>query len=179
MKKTLVLLIVLMANLSIASEIWTDDPSVLPLMTEEGIGERYRMLGDFNGDGIEDMALSYDINLFGNGGGEFILYLQNKNKKYREYGKFLVHPYGDAVAIEKWGKETRLWTYSHGGGGIGDLRCYIVSGENLSDPEGLTIHPGDSGTGMGNAIYDAVFKNSNVKIKVQRSVRKEGKVQWE
>jgi hypothetical protein len=52
-------------------------------MTEEGGSERYRMLGDFNDDGIEDMALSCDINLFGNGGGEFSLYLRNNKKKDR------------------------------------------------------------------------------------------------
>jgi hypothetical protein len=179
MKKTLVLLFFLMANLSIAGEIWTDDPSVIPLMAEEGGGERYRMLGDFNDDGIEDMALSCNINFFGNGGGEFTLYLRNNKKKYKKYGKFLAHPYGDAVAIEKWGKETRLWTYSHGGSGIGDLRYYVFGRESLSGPEGLRIHPGDGGTDMGNAIYDAVFKNSNAKIKVQRSVTKDGKVQWE
>lgn len=170
---------VFVSNLAMADEKWIDDPSAIALVTEGGFSERYRILGDFNEDGIQDMALSDDINFFGNGGGEFTLYLRNEEGKYRECGRFWTHPTADAIAIEKWGKEIRLWTYSHGGGGTGSIGYYDITSKGLSVFHGLIIHPGDSGTVMGNAIADAVFKHSAVKFKVQRSTTKDGKVKWE
>ena len=39
-------------------EEWIDDPSLVPFDTSELSCERIRVVGDFNGDGIDDMALS-------------------------------------------------------------------------------------------------------------------------
>ena len=179
MKTILALLLFFISNLAMANEIWVDDPSAIALVNGGGFSERYRILGDFNDDGIQDMALSDDINSFGNGGGEFTLYLWNKKGKYQESGKFWAHPTAGTIAIEKWEKEIRLWAYSHGGGGIGGLGYYEVREKGLSELHVITIHPGDSGTVMGNAIYDAVFKHSDVIFKVQRSTTKDGEVKWE
>jgi len=165
-----------------------DDPSAGPpphSPGQEGVswraagdGERYRILGDFDGDGIEDMAVSGDAGLFGNGGGSFTLYLRNADGKYRERGTFWSHPTADAIAIERWNHTVRLWTYSHAGGGIGGIGYYDLTENGLSEFHALTIHPGDSGTRMGNAIYRAVFENSDARLRVQRSHAKDGKIEW-
>lgn len=175
------ILIFALSGICSAEETWINDPSAVPLSEnkEEGrSGERYRILGDFNGDSIQDIALSYETNLFGNGGGEFTLYLGNGKGKYRALGTFWAHPYADSIAIEKWGKEIRLWTYSHGGGGTGGLGYYEITEKGLSDFRSIVIHPGDSGTAMGNAISAAVFGHSDIKFNAEKSTTINSQVEW-
>ncbi|MHC4099033.1 MAG: hypothetical protein ACYSWZ_10465 [Planctomycetota bacterium] len=156
---------------------WNADPSQDTLFMDElHSGERFRILADFNDDGIQDMALSFDISLFGNAGGLFTLYLGNAQGQYRKHGDFGAHPM--AVSLEKIDTKVRLWTYERGGGWIGQIGYYEVLKDKLSEYHSITIHPGDSGTEMGNAIYEAVFKNSDLPITVERSVTKEGIVKW-
>ena len=182
LKITMILLLVLFADVSMAAKPWIDDPSANPLRKAEGetwrSSERYRILADFNGDGIEDLALSYDTSLFGNGGGHFSIYLRNAEGKYQEYDDFGAHPSANSIALEKWGKEIRLWTYLHGGGGTGSLGYYEVTEEGLSERRSIETHPGDSGTAMGNAIIKAVFENSYVNFTVQQSTTVDGKIEW-
>ncbi len=161
---------------------WVVDPSAAPpphSAGEEGAtGERYRILGDFDGDGVEDMAVSGEADLFGNGGGSFTLYLRNADGKYRDRGTFWAHPAADAIAIERWNHAVRLWTYSHAGGGIGGIGYYDLTENGLSEFHQLTIHPGDSGTKIGNAIVRAVFENSDARLRVQQSYTTDGKIEW-
>jgi len=163
---------------SFATNITEADPSSIPLKSINGIAERYRIIADFNQDGILDLALSYNVNFFGNGGGQFTLYLGTDGAKYLNSGKFMAHPSASVIAIEKWNGNSRLWTYLHGGGGIGSLGHYYISEKGLSDFQGITIHPGDSGTKMGNAIIDAIFNHTDVPIEVQRSTTKDNNVVW-
>ena len=156
---------------------WSDDPSIKAI-AKDGIysGERFRMLADFNADGIQDMALSCDTSLFGNAGGHFILYLGNASGKYIKYGGFFAHTM--AVSLEKIGENVRLWTYVRGGGWVGKIGYYEVQTDKLSEYHSITIHPGDSGTKMGNAIYKAVNNNSDFPIIIEKSVTNSGVVKW-
>ena len=115
---------------------------------------------------------------FGSGGGEFTIYLRNAEGKYKEYGTFWSHPSTETIAIEIWSQTIRLWTYSRLGGGTGSIGHYVVGEKGLSDRSSIVIHPGDSGTVIGNAIVAAVFKNSDVEFKLQRSTTKDSKVEW-
>ncbi len=154
---------------------WIADPSVYPLQKETlRSGERYRLLADFNGDGIQDMALSYDTNLFGNASGHFWLYIGDGKGKYREHGVFVGSP--RAVSLEKFGAKVRIWLYLRGGAAIGVIGYYEVEKDKLSEYRSIEIHP--QGTRMGNAIYEAVFENSDLPIRVERSVTKDGIVRW-
>ncbi|MBN1423450.1 hypothetical protein JXA88_02735 [Candidatus Fermentibacteria bacterium] len=156
---------------------WSDDPSIRAVAKDDiHSGERFRMLADFNSDGIQDMALSCDMRSFGNAGGQFTLYLGNATGKYRKYGEFFAHTM--AVSLEKIGTQVRLWTYCRLGGWIGQIGYYEVFEDTLSEYHSITIHPGDSGSKMGNAIYEAVIKSSDLPITVERSVTKNGVVKW-
>ena len=156
---------------------WIEDPSAVPLLHDEGqSAERYRILADFNGNGIMDMALSCSVSLFGNAGGQFTVYIQNEDGRFRRLGEFFGHPM--ALALERVGEKVRLWTYVRGGGWIGQIGFYDVKEDGLSDYHGITIHPGDSGTKMGNAIYEAVMRNSDLPITVERSRTENEKVEW-
>lgn len=72
------------------------DPSMIPLEKIPGeswtTGERYRLVADFNNDGIMDIALSFDTGMFGNGFGQFFLYLGTRDGRYREIGLFSTYP---------------------------------------------------------------------------------------
>ncbi len=173
-KLTLLILLFIVCPLAFAD---SNDPSLMPLpKIEKMSGERYRILGDFNCDGIEDMALSVDISLFGNAGGDFDIYLRDNKDNLRKYASIFLHL--KAIAIEKIGENVRLWAYRRSGGWIGDIGYYEVKAEGLSDYKSITIHPGDSGTEMGNAIYEAVFKNSAVEFRVEKSKTVNGAVNW-
>ncbi len=156
---------------------WISDPSTTAIRKDDlHCGERFRMLADFNADGIQDMALSSDIKHFGNAGGTFTLYIGNAKGEYREHSTFFAQIM--AVSLETHGNETRLWIYSRGGGSVGRIGYRVVLKDRLSEYHSIEIHPGDSGTAMGNAIYKAVFQNSALPIKAERSVTKNGTVRW-
>jgi len=177
-EKVFVFVVFITANSVAVCEMLINDPSGVSITTELGISDRYRILGDFNVDGIEDMAISADMNQFGSGGGEFTIYLCNAGGEYRKYGTFWSHPAVETIAIEKWGQNISLWTYSHLGGGTGSIGYYGMGEKGMSDRSSIIIHPGDSGTAMGNALVESVFKNSDVVFKLERSTTRDGKVEW-
>jgi len=156
---------------------WISDPSAKPLPRQEFPPQRrFRILADFNGDGIEDMALSTDTRMFGNAGGWFSLYLGNGEGKYREYDGFFAHPL--AISLERRHEMVRLWTYHRGGGASGMLGFRRVEEAGLSAYERIQIHPGDGGTRMGNAMMDAVFDNSDIPILVESGDMVDGEEVW-
>jgi len=166
-----------------APQEWVDDPSAVPLPRIEGemhfrSGERWRFRGDFNDDGVEDVALSMDTKSFGNGGGIFDLYLGNSNGKYMNIGSFHAHPSEAWIALEKYHEGPRLWTYLHGGSARGSLGYYEINDSTMSEVQAMIIHPGDHGTNMGKAIVRAVFDNSDGKFTLERSETVDGIVRW-
>ena len=163
--------------LTLSSWVLADDPSSKPIPKHEGrSGERYRIIGDFNADGIEDMALSIDISLFGNAGGHFEIFLREESGDLKRYDSVFLNPH--VIAIEKHEQTVRLWIYHRGGGWLGSLGYYEIEKEGLSQFKGIVIHPGDSGTTIGRALYEAVFNNSQVMFKVEKSQTENGIVHW-
>ncbi len=177
MKLALPVLLVAMLGLSARASEWIPDPSMVP--SPRGplhCGERFRLIADFNGDGIPDLALSSDTSEFGNAGGVFTLYLQNERGLYREHGQFRTNP--ETVSLERIGPKVRLWLFHRLGGWIGQIGFHEGGEDGLSDFRGITIHPGDSGTPMGRAMAEAVFRNSDLPIQIQLSVTQDGVVRW-
>ncbi len=172
MKATIgTMLLILLPLVSTETE-WIADPST-------GIrGEGYRVLSDFNADGLQDMALSCETHLFGKAGGQFTLYLANGNGEYREHGKFFAHP--KAIALERIevNAKVRVWTYVRMGGWMGEIGYHEVEKDGLSQRHSMTIHPGSAGTRIGNAIYEAVITNSDPPVRVERSRVEDGIVKW-
>lgn len=155
------------------------DPSLIPAPTGEGLtGERIRLLADFNGDGREDLALSDDEIEFSNAGIRFDLYLSVGPGKYSPNAmSFFAHPM--AIAIEKCRDRTRIWTYYRSDASEGALGYQELKGHTLSDFVFIHIITGTEYSAMGNAMYQAVFRNSDYPIRADGSTTVDGVVQWE
>ena len=112
--------------------------------------------GDIDLDGKEDSLVSGPTTMFGNAGGPYILSLTSVGKKFDIAG------HGE-WAIERHDDNLRLWSYSHlssGEGSLGYFEINIKSGKfsNCS----LIIYAGDSGTDLGNKLYDVVYDAKNM-----------------
>lgn len=148
--------------------------------------ERYRILVDLDGDGINDMLLSGSPDEFGTMGGPWNVYL-NREGDYIEVGEIWAHPM--AIAFEpdqgrihndpKLHRFARIWVYLKSSGSAGTLGYYRVGRESVDKMSGIEIHPGDGGTTLGNALYEATFKNSVIPFTMQHSKTDEdGNVTW-
>jgi hypothetical protein len=165
------------------------DPSLEPHPDPTGqkkYVERFRILTDLDGDGIADLLLSGGPEAFGNMGGPWAVHL-NRKGNYVEIGEVTAHPL--AIAIEpdqarhrkdlKLRRHARIWVYLKASGSAGSYGYYRVGEDSVDEMQAIEIHPGDGGTTLGNAIYDATFKHSPIPLTVQRSKTSEdGKVTW-
>ena len=120
--------------------------------------ERWLLEEDFDGDGQVDVLLSQPITDFGNAGGGFKLYLRKKNELI-EAGMIFAHP--KAIAIEHHWKQTRIWVYQRGGGGVGMLGYYELFDGKLTEFKGIEVNPGDGGTDLSNSLVSMIFDSSN------------------
>lgn len=151
-----------------------------------GYAERWRVRADFDGDGHEDMLLSSAIPKFGKMGGSWSVYIWREGDYYR-VGELFAHP--RAIAIERDRDRmqraenqrfyVRIWTYLRDSGSSGGLGYYRIGPREVIPVKGLQIYPGDGGTDMGRATYEAVFKHSQIAFTLERSqTSAEGNVTW-
>ncbi|MEN8254847.1 MAG: hypothetical protein ABFR33_05185 [Verrucomicrobiota bacterium] len=153
------------------------DPSEVAL-PEDGITnrERYRVIADFDGDGHEDLALSQSLSLFGNGGGPMDIYLGDQRGGYTKIGSTTCFPRN--MAIERHHPHNRLWVYWKMGGAEGYLGYHEIREQKMTEFRSIEVFPGDGGTGIGNAIVDAVLDHSDVAIVVEVSSTTGNVVTW-
>jgi hypothetical protein len=177
--------------LSTALQAVAGDPSLLPYPnpTEGAVqkySERLRILTDLDGDGMEDMLLSGGPESSGTMGRAWTVYLSRKGD-FRAIGEVWAHPM--AIAIEpdqdpiqtdaKARRFARIWVYLKSGGGKGSFGYYRVGNESVDQIKAIEIYPGDGGTDLGRAVYEAAFKKSPIPFKVQQSTTSDdGKVTW-
>ncbi|MBN1211933.1 MAG: hypothetical protein JXA92_05090 [candidate division Zixibacteria bacterium] len=153
------------------------DPSARPLLRKDStIGERFRVLGDLNCDGREDMVLSDDIADFAQMGIKLFLYLQDTAGNYILYDSIFAKP--GSLAVENYWKGPRLWTYVRKNAQSGILSCSEISDSGLTDWHSMVIYPGDGGTDIGNGILKAVFDNSDSRLEIQKSQTEGDRVNW-
>lgn len=155
------------------------DPSAVPLLRGDSTyAERFRILGDINFDGTQDMVLSGDVSSSGQSGIQLTLFLQTDSGRFKEVGRMWAWPW--RIAVEKLNDEIRIWGTSHHNAQTSGLYYYELVNDSLVNRKGMTIHPGDGGTNIGRAIAAAVINNSDAKLVVQRSrTLTDGKVVWE
>jgi hypothetical protein len=167
------------------------DPSMIAHPNSiEGTGqtysERLRILTDLDGDGVEDLLLSGDSASSGKMGRVWSVYLKRKGE-YAQVGEIWAHP--KAIAIEqdqdrirsdpKARRHARIWVYLRGSGRNGSFGYYRVGDQGVDELKSVEIYPGDGGTELGNAIYEATFKRSPVPFKIQHSTTSAtGEVSW-
>ncbi len=132
------------------------------LQSQDKEAKKWKITADFNNDGLIDYALSDLVETFGNSGGHFDLYLKTKNKTYIKVGPLFFHH--KAIEIEHLKGMSRIWFYWRKSSNSGSLGYYEIEGNKLSKPTSFNISPGDAGTELGTALYEAVFKKSKSQI---------------
>ncbi len=114
---------------------------------------------DLNGDGTNDLVLSESVSLGGTGGLEYNLYVGVGQDRFRQIDRFLA----GVMATEMHAGTTRLWFYSHISAASGTIQyvCFDRKGLFQKSPA-LIISPGDGGSEVGNATYQAIFNEKTV-----------------
>jgi hypothetical protein len=159
---------------------WIPDPSRVPLEGERiPPEERFRLLTDVDGDGIEDMILSLGLDNFGNGGGPCELYLRNKEGLC----KYVCGMRSGLVAIEHVDLEyqtSRIWT-----AGKGDTRYEIllealtIKNGKAIKKEVCTVFTETDGNGkISQNISDSVSGHSDAPIYREWSTTTNNTVMW-
>ena len=178
--------------LAVAAPAHAQDPSTIPGV--DGVGdkepgafaERFRITADLDGDGRDDLILSEDIRTFGTGGGTWTVYL-SRPAGFDEVGTITAHPGAVSIepdhdAIQRQEKDriyVRIWTYWKSSGREGSLYYYRVGPSGVFDGGRLTIYPGDGGSELGRGVYEAVFKHSEIPLRVEKSsTDAKGTVTW-
>ena len=165
------------------------DPSLKPYKDpaeKTKYAERYRILTDLDGDGVNDMLLSGSPVEFGTMGGPWMVYL-NRKGDFAEVGEIWAHTM--AIAFEpdqariqrdpKTRRFARIWVYLKSSGSAGALGYYRVGEDTIDKMGGIEIYPGDGGTDLGNSLYKATFKKSPIPFSIQHSkTAEDGKVTW-
>jgi len=171
------------STVSVIEDEWIDDPSLVPLAKEDIFycGERYRVVGDFNGDGIDDMALS--LGECGGMRGDFsgyALYLGRADGKFKRVGE--IGAYASSLRVEKlwgWDKPDRLWWQSRMGGSRSYIHCAVVSDEGVKKEGALYVYGlGDGGTALGNSLVTLCSQRGDVDLRVEKSKTVDGIVTW-
>ena len=161
------------------------DPSLTPRLSSPdqedpsptGYAERTRILVDLNNDGETDMLLSSDIGMD--------VYYRHGDLFYQvgaidnDLSCFAFeYDYGHPGANGRF--TARIWTYSPGGGWIGQLGYFRVGEREISPFCGMEIYPGDGGTEIGRKLFSAVFETeSEIPYTIQRSsTSADGVVHW-
>jgi len=165
------------------------DPSLEPEVDPTGkakYAERYRILVDLDDDGATDMLLSGRPDEFGAMGGPWMVHL-SRSGDYRQVGEVWAHPL--AITFEpdqarfhtdaKSHRFARVWVYLKASGSAGAFGYFRVGKESVDKLASIEIYPGDGGTDVERRIYEAVFKQSPIPYKIQRSTTSaEGAVTW-
>ena len=148
--------------------------------------ERYRIIVDLDGDGANDMLLSGSPDEFGTMGGPWGVHL-NRDGDYKRIGEVWAHPM--AISFEpdqarfhndpKTHRFARVWVYLKASGSAGSFGYFRVGKDSVDEMASIEIYPGDGGTDIGRAVYEAAFKKSPIPFKIQRSTTAEdGTVTW-
>ena len=167
------------------------DPSLNPSPDPTGkkkFAERMRILADLDGDGSLDLLLSGTPDTFGEMGGAWTVYLR-RGRDYVRSGEIWAHPkaisiepdQGRALKDHVKRRHARIWVYLRGSGQAGSFGYYRIGECTVDALEKLEIYPGDGGTELGRAMYEATFAKSPIAYVMERSVTNEasGKVAWE
>ena len=164
------------------------DPSLQPLFDyKDELSLRYRFVADFNGNGLEDVALSDDYSTFGTGGGSFRLFLQITNGVYRLVGDFCTYPRLSMIRVKPIDYDVRvkaqIWTFSRHGGGEGEtqgnLFCDEIDDENNFSSTGrIAYYQWDD---LCDRVFDAVFGHPHsvpIRLEYSNSTNALGEAVW-
>ena len=118
----------------------------------------YVYSGDLNGDGILDTIKSGPSELFGNGGGPFVLSLSDGKGGFllRDIG---LHP--EAVALDFVEGHPRLWSYWRMSCCDGSLGVTTLDASFKTETISLNFGKGVSEPTISRNIYESIFRPEN------------------
>ena len=161
------------------------DPSMFALTNEyqtvsapKPFKERWRIMSDLNGDGVNDLILSESMDALGRATVSWMVYLHKKDL-WRYIGDIEFHP--DVVAIESTDKGINIWNYLTNSGSDGFFGYYHVSNEKLgSKPMQILVSTSDNENSIFSRINTAIFKSPNTHpfILEKSSTSTNGIVSW-
>ena len=120
-------------------------------------------------------------------GGPWTVLLRRENGLKR-VGEIFAHP--AAISFEpdqnriSGDSETlryaRIWVYLKSSGRAGSFGHFRVGEVAVDELQKVEIYPGDGGTTLGNAIYEAAFRESPIPFRVEQSeTTATGHVSWQ
>ncbi len=129
--------------------------SVIAAEPDPSPDEYLEINADIDGDGIADRLVSEPIRDFGTAGGRWHVFIGKKEVGLTAIGEIFAHPL--ALRSEKLFDSVRLWVYLKDSGSAGSLGFYPLKDGRIGDLRSIEISPGDGGSDLGRAIYDAAF----------------------
>jgi len=153
------------------------DPSAEPCFFDGVFYSQWRMIADFDGDGVLDMALT-EIEPFGDC---FTIYLRTKDG-YKEAGVWPVR-WLNPVSIEYVTPGfTRLWASHHISGRESYISCMdLIEGSISTDrfsQDGFELRWFYEDDVIPTAISRAIFDNSSTPVRLERSAMHNGVFVW-
>ena len=119
---------------------------------------------DVNNNGLKDIIISNALHTEGTGGISYSVYICVDTNLYK---KADVEIGGKVLALEEDWEGNRIWSYwrtCSNRGVIGYVHFSIYKG--IIKSPFIEICPGDSGTGIGNDISKAIFKDNKIEFKI-------------
>ena len=168
------------------------DPSTVPVHRLDrkdsfvGYSERFRLIGDLNFDGTEDMILSSPIDSFGTGGGTWQVFLVS-NAVYQcigEVGGFVDYIIPEICYDRNFGKldskKVQIWSVWRSGGGMYSIVSNVINGNKLSRRFQLDVFSWDGRETIDGSLLRAIHrhKDGEVKWRAESSNTESGKVTW-
>ncbi len=86
---------------------------------------------DFNNDGLTDVAVSDEGEAWGNAGGDWEIFLRQKDGTYKALGDIFFHPFAINVISVRPGIG-KVTVYIRGGGAGGDFIEYFISDSSIT-----------------------------------------------
>ncbi|MCL2105152.1 MAG: hypothetical protein FWH21_08920 [Kiritimatiellaeota bacterium] len=119
---------------------------------------------DLTGNGVKDIIISDPIYTGGKGGFSWNVYLYVSTNQYK---RLPVEIFGWPLTVEEYYDSTLIWAYSHISGRQGAIQYWEINkrGECIESAR-LEIYTGDGGTDIGNAVYDAIFREKRLELKI-------------
>lgn len=155
-----------------------DDPSLVPVFNSDGNpAYRWRMYGDINKDGLEDIIVSESFENMSQNGVNLFIYFADSSGKFFFYDTTFSTP--RRLCFERDLRGIRLWEYWHIAASTAIIGYSWLADSGITQGQSMELNPGDAGGRVSNAVVTAIFGNSDVQFRTQTYQIIDGKVRIE
>ena len=161
------------------------DPSGIPQTNDFGqiVQERARFVADFDGDGLEDIALAAEPECFSRGSGSFFCYLQTTNGLFKEIGELSAYTWENGVVVEHLkevgGPDGRLWTATSCGISCTFITIFDIKEKCVSSKQHLWLYSDGYGDNVSSDVaYTVIGHSSHTPVRLEWGIYTNGTVIW-